>query len=189
MLGLGLAALVAAGVLVARVAGSSDAEPRNATDVGFLQDMIDHHDQANLMAAIALRGDASPVIRNAAVDVIASQRYEIGLMEGWLIDWGLTRGAPKRAAMGWMGMDAEPASMPGMATTSQIDTLAKLQGPALDEAFLELMIVHHLGGIHMSEGALKSARNPHVRWMASRIVRNQRREIRDLETTLDLLTR
>lgn len=189
LVGLGIAAVVAAGLLVAKVARSSDAEPRNATDVGFLQDMIDHHDQANLLAAIALRGDASPVVRNAAVDVIASQRYEIGLMEGWLIGWGLDRGAPQRTAMEWMGMDVQPAAMPGMATTGEIDALSDLHGAALDQRFLALMIDHHRGGIHMSEAALGSARNPHVLSLARRIVRNQRREIRELETTRSLLSR
>ena len=184
---MGVVALAAVGALVgARVVDADDGP--TAVDVGFLRDMLDHHEQANLMALLALGRDPSPVARNLAVDVLASQRYEIGLMEGWLIDWGVERGAPTRDAMAWMGMHVVPAEMPGMASQAQLNTLNTLSGDELDDAFFELMIGHHQGGIHMAEAAAKSATNPHVRWIAKAIARNQRREIMEIETARVMLT-
>jgi uncharacterized protein (DUF305 family) len=179
------AAVVLATIAVIASTGSgNDRLRRSRADVGFLQDMIDHHEQANLMSAIALHGHASESVRNVALDVTAVQRYEIGMMEGWLIQWGLERGQPAREAMAWMGMSTAPASMPGMATQPELTKLGQLSGRALDIRFLKLMLVHHRGGIHMAEAAADLARNPHVRWLASQMALNQRREIRDIERLL-----
>jgi uncharacterized protein (DUF305 family) len=146
--------------------------------------MIDHHDQANLLSSIALRGDTAAPVRNLALDVIAAQRYEIGLMDGWLMQWDRDRGAPDRVAMAWMGMPVAPDAMPGMATAEEVAALGRLTGSALDVRFLELLRRHHEGGIHMAEAAIEHARNPHVRWAAGQMARNQRREIRDIDTLL-----
>jgi uncharacterized protein (DUF305 family) len=179
-------AIVAGGLLAGSVVarGGSGRAARNDADVGFLRDMIDHHDQANFLSAVALRGTVSPAIRNVALDVVAAQRYEVGLMEGWLIDWDLERGAPDRDAMAWMGMRVSPATMPGMATRAELADLATMSGTALDIQFLELMIDHHRGGVHMAEAAAERAHDPHVSWLARRMTRNQRQEIRELETLL-----
>jgi uncharacterized protein (DUF305 family) len=179
-------ALAAGGVFVAANVVGADDGPTEV-DVGFLRDMIDHHEQANTLALIALHGDASLLSDNLAIDVLASQRYEIGLMEGWLIDWGLERGAVTRDAMAWMGMHVTPDAMPGMASAAQIQELATLQGTALDRRFFELMIEHHEGGIHMAEAARDDASNPHVRWLARRIAGNQRREINEISMLIDAL--
>lgn len=177
--GLVLAALGATAVVAA------DDEPdRNAADVGFLQDMIDHHDQANQLSAVALAGDASEPVRNLALDVIASQRYEIGVMEGWLIQWGLDRGAPGREVMAWMGMPTPIDDMPGMASAGAIAGLSRLRGSDLDVRYLELLLDHHEGGVHMATEAAERGADPHVRWLAEQMARNQRREIREIETLL-----
>ena len=180
-LGLVLVVLLGAALLARR---GTDGPTHNDADIGFLRDMIDHHDQANFISAIALRGSASVAVRNAALDVVAAQRYEVGLMEGWLIEWGIDEGDPNRDAMAWMGMPSKPGVMPGMATPAQLDELAKASGEALDVRFVELMIEHHRGGVHMAEAARESAGDPQVRWLAGRMVRNQRQEIRELETLL-----
>jgi uncharacterized protein (DUF305 family) len=177
--------VLVAGIVALAVDGAGARGPRHGeVDVGFLQDMIDHHEQANLLAAVALRGDASPPVRNLALDVVASQRYEIGLMEGWLMEWGLDRGDPGRRAMAWMGMATAPDAMPGMATQGQITALAGLAGGDLDVEFLRLMADHHRGGVHMADAAVREAEHPNVRWLAGTMSRNQRREIRDIETLL-----
>jgi uncharacterized protein (DUF305 family) len=177
-------ALVLGGAAVV-AANRSDRDPqRNRADVGFLRDMIDHHEQATLMSGIALRGDASEPVRNLALDVIAYQRYEIGMMEGWLIDWGLERGQPGREAMVWMGMPVAVESMPGMASVEDLTELSQLSGNKLDVRFLELMLDHHHGGVHMAEAAIERGRNPHVRWLAGQMARNQEREIADIERLL-----
>ena len=182
---IGVVAVVAVAVVAGAAAGvGADGSGRNRADVGFLQDMIDHHEQANLLAAIALRGDPSAPVRNLALDVINAQRYEIGMMDGWLMQWDRERGEPARDAMAWMGMHVTPREMPGMASVRDLDALGRLSGRALDVRFLELMLDHHRGGVHMAEAAVESAGDSHVRWLAGQMARNQRREIREIETLL-----
>ncbi|MEN3273170.1 MAG: hypothetical protein V7636_1931 [Actinomycetota bacterium] len=185
-----LAAVVLAAIGVASLSVATTVSAGNEpskVDVGFLQDMIDHHDQANLLSLVALHGDASPVARNLAVDVLTSQRYEIGIMDEWLRAHGLSRGGPSRTAMTWMGMHVTPATMPGMATQPQIDALSRLTGAALDRQFFMLMIEHHEGGIHMASAAAKTATDGHVRWLAGQMARNQRREIMEIQSVMATL--
>jgi len=171
------------GLLALSPLRSADASP-DAVDVGFLHDMVDHHDQAVLLASIVLRPDsgASVPVRNAALDVVSSQRFEIGMMTGWLRQWGLSRGAPDRAAMAWMDMPVSVDAMPGMASAGDVAALAELTGRALDVRYLELMIEHHQGGLHMAEAARERAEDPEVQRLAREIVRNQRKEIREMQT-------
>jgi len=180
-----IVSIALASFAVVRTVGGGDGPSK--ADIGFLQDMIDHHEQANLLSLVALHGDASPIARNLAVDVLTSQRYEIGLMDEWLRSHGQSRGGPDRTAMAWMGMNVTPATMPGMATQADIDALSRLSGPALDRQFLQLMIVHHEGGIHMGTAAEKLATEGHVQWLAGQMARNQRREILEIESALAAL--
>jgi uncharacterized protein (DUF305 family) len=178
------AAVLSTVAVIAAARSDGDRPDRSRADVGFLQDMIDHHEQATLMSGIALRGEASLPVRNLALDVIAFQRYEIGMMEGWLIDWGFERGQPGREAMVWMGSPVPVESMPGMAGVDDLANLSQLSGSKLDVRFLELMLEHHQGGVHMAEAGAELARNPHVRWLAGQMTRNQQREIADIERLL-----
>src|SRR6478735_8338998 len=58
--------------------------PSNAADIGFLQDMSDHHDQAITMALLTYNKTQDPIIRNFAQDVLIFQRYELGQMAAYL---------------------------------------------------------------------------------------------------------
>ena len=69
------------------------------------------------------------------------------------------------------------ATMPGMATTEELNKLRTLSGKELDVYFLQLMLRHHEGGLEM---ALYAARYGHlaaVRNLAARIVLDQSQEI------------
>jgi uncharacterized protein (DUF305 family) len=166
------AALLA--VLVACSSGGTD-----DVDVGFLQDMADHHEQAVRMALLVLaKDDVSPIIRSFATDVVASQRYELGLIDA---DLEFERGAPGREVMTWMDMPTSLDEMPGMATQASLDELAASAGSAADELFLALMIEHHRGGLHMAEHAEEHGDDDAVRDLAERIVFSQTQEIAEME--------
>lgn len=180
---IGLAVVLVAGiVLIAGVTqlGSDGARP-SAVDVGFLQDMIDHHDQAVQMAVIELANGSSSVPRDFAGDVIASQRYEIGLMDARLQDWHVDRGAPTRDVMTWMGMRVSHQEMPGLASQASLDQLARAAGSDADALFLRLMIEHHRGGIHMADYAAANARDARVRDLAKRMSQTQSLEIGEMQ--------
>jgi uncharacterized protein (DUF305 family) len=86
--------------------------------------------------------------------------------------------------------DAAPA--PGAATdelmaahhnmTASMDGF-KSTGDA-DRDFLTMMIPHHQGAIDMAEAVLKHGKNAEVRALAENIIREQKREIAEMEKML-----
>jgi uncharacterized protein (DUF305 family) len=154
-----------------------------SVDVGFLQDMADHHDQADLMALMVMRptvGVDSDTL-DYATEIVVEQRYEIGLMTAWLDDWGVGRGDPDRRAMAWMvgGVTTPVDRMYGMQTPAQLDQLRAAHGSDAARLFLQMMIDHHQGGIHMANDAAKHASEEKVRALARRISKVQTSEIAD----------
>ncbi len=96
-------------------------------EIGFLQDMTAHHQQALLMVA-RLSAEAAPPVRTLATQIADAQRLEIGTMTGWLT---LAAALPVNPRpMAWMSMPhhhgttVPDAAMPGMATTAELDELA-----------------------------------------------------------------
>jgi uncharacterized protein (DUF305 family) len=174
--------LAALAIVVALAACSGGADGASPVDVGFLQDMADHHEQAVRMALLITgKYDVSPITRSFAVDVIASQRYELGLIDAYLEDADEARGRPDRDVMAWMDMATSLATMPGMATQAQLDALAAATGADADRQFFDLMVEHHRGGLHMAEYERDNGDDDGVVALAKRILFAQNKEIREME--------
>lgn len=181
----GLALLVGmAGFLVGEWASQPDS---SEVDIGFLQDMSNHHEQAVQMASIAVIEAQDPVVREFAKEVLITQQRELGLMEAWLRERGEERLGSDREGMAWMDMAMPVAQMPGMATQEQIDELRAAEGAEVDLAFLTLMREHHQGGLHMAEDAATRASDAEVAELARVIARNQRAEIPEYTMVLERL--
>ena len=176
VLGLALAFLgFAMGVFVSR-----DRPPGpDSADVGFLQDMLTHHDQALGVATLTVAHGEDPIVRSMAREVIAIQSFEIGLMTQKLADWGHTRDERSDQAMAWMGMPVPVEHMPGLLSDEQLAAVEEARGRELDALFLELMAEHHRGGLHMAEGGARLAEDDEVRELAARMRRNQAAEINE----------
>lgn len=161
------------------VIGGRRAAP-SRVDVGFLRDMILHHEQAVEMSKIVLGGAPLPEgAESFVIEVISDQRYEIGVMETILRRWDRATEHPTGTAMAWMG-DAVPLdAMPGIADEADLDRLATLTGHEAAEAWFQLMSAHHAGGLGMARAAADRARDAEVEALASRIARNQRIEINE----------
>jgi uncharacterized protein (DUF305 family) len=174
-----VSAIVAAAILgggIGYFVGTADRRP-NAVDVGFTRDMIDHHDQAVQMALAALaKPDINRTVRTFATEVLIFQRWELGLLDARLERWGRTRGEPERTTMTWMSMPTPLATMPGMASTEQLDALRAATGRDADQLFLTLMREHHRGGFHMAEYASTHASDSTLRDLAGRMAKYQRVE-------------
>lgn len=158
-----------------------------SVDVGFMRDMIDHHDQAVEMALYTLASDANGVTKTVAGDVVLSQRQEIGLMDGILGGWNRDRGDPDRTAMVWMGMGVPVPEMFGMQPPERVKALRAASAPEIDRQFLTMMREHHKGGVHMAEYAAKHAQSRRVRELAAFIANTQRLEINEINATLKQL--
>jgi uncharacterized protein (DUF305 family) len=145
--------LLLAGALGGLVLGQRTAPsygpPPGAIDTGFLQDMTVHHAQAVQMAVWERSNTADPALRQLAFDIESTQNQQLGMMQGWLRLWGLPTEAAPGHYMAWMGMPM--AQMPGMASDADLARFRSQTGPALDVAFLQLMLRHHLGGLSMMQ--------------------------------------
>jgi uncharacterized protein (DUF305 family) len=152
-----------------------------SVDVGFMQDMTSHHNQAVEMAAVAAEKATDPDIRSFAREILIDQRYEIGYMEALLEDWGQYPYSEDRTAMQWMGMASPVSQMPGIQSQAKMTQLQNLSGAAFDQEFLRMMTDHHRGGIHMAQYAAEHAKDPRVRSLAERMATTQQGEIGDFE--------
>lgn len=185
-------ALIVAGALIAAMAGflfgDARAQPEaNYVDIGFLQDMRVHHEQAVAMGFLFLdRPATTPGLRTVARTIVMGQSEDIGRMIGRLRAVGAEEASDLAApAMTWMGMATTYDEMPGLASSAELDELGAATGAAADELFARLMVAHHEGGIHMAEYASQYAAGDEVRRMAAAMAESQRHEIGEIEGLLD----
>ena len=166
---------------VGYVLGRGQPPGADSADVGFLHDMLRHHEQAVTMATLELANGATPDVQSFAREIVLFQSYEIGLMDAQLQDWGYRREVPPDRAMAWMGHDTDPDAMPGMASAEDLDALRAAEGRDSDALFLTLMQDHHRGGVQMAEAAVDLVRDDDLRDLARRIADVQRAEIQELD--------
>ncbi|MEV6629291.1 DUF305 domain-containing protein [Actinoplanes sp. NPDC051470] len=158
----------------------------SSPEAGFLRDMSTHHAQAVQMAMIAHAGTTDPNILSLSADIALTQHGQVGYMQAWLRDWGLSPTGSK-PAMSWMPGGAASVKnglMPGMATPAEIDRLGKATGQDLNIQFLTLMRSHHLGGLHMAQAILDQTDNPDVTWLAGSMVTGQQSDLNLIDDLL-----
>ncbi|MFM7262218.1 MAG: DUF305 domain-containing protein, partial [Acidimicrobiales bacterium] len=161
----------------------------NAVDVGFLQDMRIHHEQAVTMAityrSLASTGtDLDNLLQTIALEIQTHQSTEAGRMVQLLRLFGAPETNETTQVMGWMGHPMPMDSMPGLATDAQLDALYRARGAEADRLFATLMIAHHEGGIDMARFAAGNARNEEVRDLARAMVKAQTGEVAELRASL-----
>ena len=129
-----------------------------AADVGFMQDMIPHHEQALEMTDLVAERSESEDIALLAGRIEISQKGEISLMKDWLSargeepsSEGSHGGTHGDHAMSHHGSHAmsDGELMPGMLTESQFARLSAARGGEFDRLFCDLMIQHHRGALAM----------------------------------------
>jgi len=151
---------------------SSDHGSPEAT---FAQMMIPHHEQAMVMADLALANDAGPEVSALAIAIQSSQGPEIDQMRGILDRFGVAE-----------VHSHDDHDMPGMLTEQQMDDLGVARGSEFDQLFLNGMIEHHEGAIVMAEEVLGQTDDPEVRSLAQSIITGQRAEIEQMRNLLGI---
>lgn len=182
---LALALVVLAGGIGFVIGNNSAIDDPNATDIGFLQDMRYHHEQAVEMALLYLNTpDSDPSLRTIAREIIVGQQLEIGRMIQLLRDFGESEVNTDDIAMSWMGETVALDRMPGLATDADLARLRDSSGREADEFFVTLMNAHHQGGIHMAEHTAEHAAVDEVATMAASMAKHQREEIAEMNGLL-----
>jgi uncharacterized protein (DUF305 family) len=155
-------------------------DPLSSTDVGFLQDMGYHHEQAVEMAVVLLgKDDVRDGLKSFAYEIVLSQRFEQGIFNATLARFDRPTEVGDRV-MGWMGPAVPRDSMEGLATEAQMADLREATGPEAESLWIALMSEHHLGGLHMADHEARHGHDRTVRNVALAIVKGQRSEIFDL---------
>ena len=102
------------------------------SEFDYLTRMIPHHDEAIVAAKVLQRGTQRQEMRNFAVSIIETQTAEVKQMKEWLAAW-----------------------FPGRDTRVNYDPMMRdltgLSGAAIDRAFLDDMIPHHMMAVMMSQ--------------------------------------
>jgi len=172
--------LLVTGIAIGYLIPTLQTPGEDSIDAGFARDMSIHHAQAVEMGMFAYRLGTTSEVRTVGYDIAASQQWQIGQMQTWLVDWHLGPTSDKKP-MAWMpsGMNTlQPdGRMPGMASDTELNKLKSSTGKDFDILFCQLMLRHHLGGIHMAETAAKHASKPEVREAAEKIRVGQSYEI------------
>jgi uncharacterized protein (DUF305 family) len=171
-----------AGLLTPRLTAPGDASP----EAGFARDMTEHHNQAIEMGMIAFQKASRPEVRSLGGDIALTQKGQVGVMQTWLKDWGLSPNS-SQTPMSWMPEGQRTLNgnlMPGMATREEIQKLRDATGTDVDILFCQYMLRHHIGGIHMVDGVLQQSDDPQVRELAQAMKDGQTKEIDVLRSLL-----
>lgn len=162
----------------------------DSAEAGFARDMSTHHRQAVHMAMVEYDRGQDSTVRRIAYDIATTQQYQVGVMEGWLSEWRLPQ-TTDRAPMAWVpggkGMLQTDGRMPGLASRDELAKLEAASGKDADILFCQLMLRHHLGGIHMIDAVLDSSDNDRVTELAGQMRQAQQGEIEALRELLKVL--
>jgi uncharacterized protein (DUF305 family) len=123
--------------------GTSSNSSLLGSDAMFIQMMIPHHQQAVDISDLAIARSKDAELVALAKEIKAGQSAEIIEMKNWLAGGGDT-------SMMDHGMgDGMGDGMGGMLTNSELSTLKSLSGSKFDVFWLQKMIAHHEGALHM----------------------------------------
>ena len=143
----------------------------SGADVMFAQMMIPHHQQAVDMGTLAETRASDPAVKKLAAQIKAEQTPEITLMKSWLDEANATMD---------MGHDI---GMGGMLDETEMAALTNATGAAFDKLYLEGMIEHHKGAIHMAQMVIDSE-NAEVAKLGKAIIDSQTKQIAYMESLL-----
>ena len=186
---LALAALVlvfagsVGGWLVAR----DDSSSFNDADVGFLDDMVQHHSGAITLGFQYLQARGDGPMGHYAREIVIEQSQEVTQMNALLAEVSDHETIGDGVSMEWMGAPVRTPRMPGMATADQITELGSSHDLAADDLFSELMIRHHAAGVAMADHAAARGENSIVGRLARAMARVQRQEMAAMNAARETL--
>lgn len=156
----------------ARLARAEAPAPERATaryEVRFMENMIDHHAMAIMMAEMCLERAFHPALISMCQDIIAAQSQEIATMQSWLQDWYSVTYAPHMS--------------PGQQQSMERQAM-RLSPEEFEIWFMRNMIRHHEQAIREARECLERAYHPELRALCQNIMETQQAEIEQLQAWL-----
>ena len=134
-------------------------------EIKFMEEMIDHHAMAVMMAEMCLMNAIHPELETMCQDIIATQSAEIEMMQMWLMDW--------------YGISHEPDMHMG-----EMEGHMSMDPAQFEEWFMKHMIGHHATAIQQAEDCLEEAYNSELISMCQNIIVTQSQEIDTMQAWL-----
>lgn len=133
----------------------------------FLQEMIPHHQEAVTTAKLVLEKGQNAEVKKLAQEIITAQEKEIIDMKTWYKNWY-----------------QEDYKDNGSYKPMMRSSLSTLSGNALDRAFLEDMVEHHMGALMMGQSVISNVQHKEVENLARSIAVSQSNEIMTMRILL-----
>jgi uncharacterized protein (DUF305 family) len=137
----------------------------SGSDLMFLQMMIPHHEQAVEMSDLALSKSKNAEILKLAQQIRDAQSAEIISMKSWLPSSYV--GPPVHEMNHGMG---------GMMSDTEMSALKAATGSSFDALFIQGMITHHEGALHMVM-MIQDSNDKKLRALHDNIITTQTAEI------------
>lgn len=170
-----LAALLALGLGVLFLMPGRSTPAPDSAEVVFLQQMIQHHQQATEMAGRIRTRAQNRTLRSLALDIQLSQEEQMRLMRGWLKLWQQPQDVP---------VSADHARRMGMASSEELSSLNTLPVPQAEVKFVQLMLRHHQGALAMVQPMTGPQVRQEVRILAQQMGITQGGEIHTMRQLL-----
>ena len=148
-----------------------------AVDSHFIEQMIPHHEDAILMANIALEKANHQEIKQLAQDIKRTQSEEIDQMRAWYKSW-YGKDVPDVFSGTGRGMGSGMMHMGMMGDATDIGQLETASD--FDKAFIEQMIPHHQMAVMMAQMLERTTNRSEMKQLAQNIIDAQTREINSM---------
>ena len=143
-------------------------------DSHFIEQMIPHHDDAILMADLALQKAKHSEIKQLAQDIKRTQSEEIEQMRVWYKSW-YGKDVPDVFSGTGHSMGSGMMRMGMMGDATDIEKLKNASD--FDKAFIEEMIPHHQMAVMMAQMLQGITNRSEMEQLAKNIIDAQTREI------------
>jgi uncharacterized protein (DUF305 family) len=161
---------------------SEQAAAFNDADVMFAQMMYPHHAQAVEMAQLVEDRTTTPEVVQLADAIESAQGPEMEQLAQWLKQWG--KPDPSAQGGGQGDMHHGDDTMSGMMSEQEMNDLAAKSGTEFDQAWLAMMIEHHVGAIEMANAEIADGENQAAKQLATTIAATQQQEIDTMRSLL-----
>ena len=152
----------------ARADGPAPDKATAKYEIRFMQDMIDHHHMAVMMAEQCVAKAVHEELRTLCQNIITTQQQENAEMQSWL--------------RSWYGVSYEPQMKPG--DMKMIERMSMMSGAEFEIEFMQMMIKHHLKAIKEASACVERAYHEELRELCENIITTQAAEIEQMRTWL-----
>lgn len=142
-------------------------------DRHFIEQMIPHHEDAVLMAELALERSGHDELKNLAENIKRNQSREIDEMCSWYESWYGTDVPESVIEMSGMGQSI-------MGEGTDLESLDSVE--LFDKEFIEQMIPHHQMALMMVSMMLRGTEREEMKKLAQDIIRTQTEEINQMNS-------